>query len=429
MTAHAIGGGGGGGGAEGNPGTGGGGKGGYYASVVITKGAETTLNVVVGAGGAGGTSANGQFAPYGDHSSVTQGGTTVLRGLGGAGGETTTANSVNGAGATGSGNPVNNTPVGTTQFVGGNGGTGNFTSGAQGSGAGGGAAGPSGNGGNASVNVAGTGNGANAGAGAPGVGDSTNGAAAPSAGPVYGGGGGGAKANTNANRAGGAGRQGVIWFVYTIPDLSTTPSETVGVTDFVRVGLNLATRRAETVGVTESARRVVSLPIRPAETVSVAESATADAVLPVPPFRRPMRTVTRSPVTVLAASGGTIADGAWSPAGNVFDHVWATPFARATVSLSAFAATPALYGTVELWGQMRHVDGALDDTQPPDGARFFGRWSVAQVNALQRRTIIISLAGCEQVVFYLRNRCGAAIDLTTAMTVKLTPFATGVRNA
>lgn len=226
LTAHTIGGGGGGGAATGNPATGGGGKGGSYASVVITKGAETTLAVTIGAAGSAGV---GTAGGSGGASAVAQGGTTVVRGAGGGGGGIGSAGSTNGAGAT----TVNGTPTGTTTFVGGNGGTGNFTSGVQGSGAGGGAASTGGNGGAASVNVAGTGNGTNAGAGAAGVGNTLPGAAAPSAGPVYGGGGSGGKANSNTDQSGGAGRQGVVWLVYDdiLPQAVTTTAVTSGVAD------------------------------------------------------------------------------------------------------------------------------------------------------------------------------------------------------
>lgn len=207
LTAEGIGGGGGGGAASGNPATGGGGKGGGYAKVVVTKAAESTLTINIGALGTGGvsTAAGGNGTP----SEVVQGGSTVLRAPGGNGGAVGSANSTNGAGAT----AANGTAVGSTTFAGGNGGTGNFTSGVQGSGAGGGAAGPTSVGGAASVNTAGTAgtgtfvNGtAYQSAGSAGVGNNLAGIAAAN----YGGGGSGGKTIAAANQNGGNGAAGMI---------------------------------------------------------------------------------------------------------------------------------------------------------------------------------------------------------------------------
>jgi hypothetical protein len=206
--AEGLGAGGCGGAALGNPSSGGGGKGGGYAKKTITKGAESSMTITVGAGLA---NSNG-----GD-SGVQQGASVVMLAPGGAQASSAGSNSINSAGQTS--HP--STAIGDTTFAGGNGGTGNFTSGVQGSGAGGGAAGSTSVGGNGNVNVAGSaGTGAFAngvvysGAGAAGVGNSLAGAVGPSAGPVYGGAGSGGKANNNTDRLGGAGRQGVVVITY-----------------------------------------------------------------------------------------------------------------------------------------------------------------------------------------------------------------------
>jgi hypothetical protein len=162
VNIECIGGGGGGGTASGNPATGGGGKGGQYAFATVAKGAESSLDIT-----APGTSGPGN----GSAAFVSQSGTVVCRGLGGSGGAAASVNSTNGTGAT-TQNTVGGTIAGVGSVIrdGGNGGTGNFTSGVGGSGAGGGAAGSTSVGGAASGNTAGTAGGGDAGAGAVGVG-------------------------------------------------------------------------------------------------------------------------------------------------------------------------------------------------------------------------------------------------------------------
>jgi hypothetical protein len=233
VVCEALGGGGAGGGATGNPCTGGGGKGGSYAKVTLTKGAESVLDIIVGGGGAGG--AGGAIA-NGKHSTVTQNSVLKLRASGGAPGATATANSTNGTGA--STYYLSEAPIGDVTRLGGNGGTGDYTSGVGGSGGGGAAAHPSANGGNASANAGGT-NVAGAWAdgvfrsanGANGVGNSTAGAAAGGS-FLYGGGCSGGKANNNTDRDGGfasAGSvQGVVVLTWTDPPPFTTNQNTFG---------------------------------------------------------------------------------------------------------------------------------------------------------------------------------------------------------
>jgi len=85
---------------------------------------------------------------------------------------------------------------------------------------------------------------------------------------------------------------------------------------------------------------------------------------------------------------------------------------------------------------MKDVDGTDDDTDAPsgansNGARYFGSWYIAAADALQRRTIVISLEGVGNGVtvdFYIKN--GTAQNMNndggTNCVVKITPFSYGV---
>lgn len=114
----------------------------------------------------------------------------------------------------------------------------------------------------------------------------------------------------------------------------------------------------------------------------------------------------------------------------------AVPYARYAVAMAElpdWAAAPVAGTTVELWGVLLDTDGTDDDTDAPSGtasggARFFGAWVIAAADALQRRTITISLLGCQKVDFYIKN--GTAQNMNndggTACVVKVTPFEIGV---
>lgn len=104
-------------------------------------------------------------------------------------------------------------------------------------------------------------------------------------------------------------------------------------------------------------------------------------------------------------------------------------FAKAMIEMPDWAAAPVAGTTVELWGVLKDVDGTDDDTDAPSGtaqggARPFGSWVIAAADALQRRTITISLIGCEKVDFYIKN--GTAQNLNndggTNCVLKITPF-------
>ncbi len=108
------------------------------------------------------------------------------------------------------------------------------------------------------------------------------------------------------------------------------------------------------------------------------------------------------------------------------------PYALAMIEMPDWAAAPVLNTLVELWGVLFNTDGTDDDTDAPSGtsqggARFFGAWIVAAADALQRRTIVISLEGIIdsiEVAFYIKN--GTAQNMNndggTACVVKITPI-------
>lgn len=115
----------------------------------------------------------------------------------------------------------------------------------------------------------------------------------------------------------------------------------------------------------------------------------------------------------------------------------AVPLATHAVAMAEFpdwAAAPTAGTVVELWGVLLNTDGTDDDTDAPsgtasNGARAFGAWILDNADALQRRTIVISLEGVKDSVdFYIRNVSGQTMnnDGGTACVVKITPFSYGV---
>jgi len=107
-------------------------------------------------------------------------------------------------------------------------------------------------------------------------------------------------------------------------------------------------------------------------------------------------------------------------------------FAEAMLEAPDWAAAPVAGTVVSLWGVLKDTDGTDDDTDAPSGtasagARFFGAWVMAAVDALQRRTITINLNGCRLVDFYIQN--GTAQNMNndggTNAVVKIRPFTVG----
>jgi len=106
--------------------------------------------------------------------------------------------------------------------------------------------------------------------------------------------------------------------------------------------------------------------------------------------------------------------------------------ANAMLEMPDWASAPAAGTKIELWGVLKDTDGTDDDTDAPSGtasggARQFGAWTVAGVDALQRRTILIDTAGCNKIDFYLKNMTAVLMnnDGGTNCVVKVTPVAFG----
>lgn len=107
------------------------------------------------------------------------------------------------------------------------------------------------------------------------------------------------------------------------------------------------------------------------------------------------------------------------------------PRAVATLFVNDWAAAPVAGTVMELWGVLQDVDGTSDDTDTPSGtsqggARLFGQFYVAAVDAAQRRTININMVGVQKVNFYLKNGTAQQATNTVALTVTVTPVALGV---
>ena len=111
------------------------------------------------------------------------------------------------------------------------------------------------------------------------------------------------------------------------------------------------------------------------------------------------------------------------------------PYAQWAQAMGEFpdwTGAPPTNTVIELWGVLKDVDGTDDDTDPPsgansNGARFFGAWRMAVVDALQRRTIVISLEGVQRVDFYIRNLTTRGMTNTgVPCIVKIRPFSYGV---
>lgn len=108
-------------------------------------------------------------------------------------------------------------------------------------------------------------------------------------------------------------------------------------------------------------------------------------------------------------------------------------YAEAMMEAPDWAAAPVAGTVVSLWGVLIDTDGTDDDTDAPSGtanggARFFGAWTIAAADALQRRTITISLLGVRKCNFYTKNETAQNMnnDAGTNHVVKITPFAIGV---
>lgn len=106
--------------------------------------------------------------------------------------------------------------------------------------------------------------------------------------------------------------------------------------------------------------------------------------------------------------------------------------AKVVAQFPDWAAAPTANSYVELWGVLKDVDGTSDDTDAPsganaNGARYFDAFRLDDVDALQRRTLIIDVFGMEKIDFYIKNGSGQNMnnDAGTSCVVKVTPLAFG----
>lgn len=112
------------------------------------------------------------------------------------------------------------------------------------------------------------------------------------------------------------------------------------------------------------------------------------------------------------------------------------PLAIAMAEFPDWGAAPVAGTIVELWGLLKDVDSTDDDTGAPSGtasggARYFGAWVIEAADALQRRTIVISLEGITNSItvdFYIKNVTAQNMnnDGGTNAVVKITPFTYGI---
>lgn len=105
------------------------------------------------------------------------------------------------------------------------------------------------------------------------------------------------------------------------------------------------------------------------------------------------------------------------------------PFAKVTAQFPDWGAAPTALSVVSLWMVRKNTDGTSDDTDAPSGtgsggAEWVGNFIIAAVDALQRRTIVIDLAGVSAADFYIKNESGQNMnnDAGTSCVVKVQPF-------
>lgn len=136
-------------------------------------------------------------------------------------------------------------------------------------------------------------------------------------------------------------------------------------------------------------------------------------------------------------TASNVTAGNFSATTTIFDNTSdaAVPYARwgvATLFVNDWGGIPTAGGTVDLYGVLQDVDSTSDDTDAPattvvGGAKYFGSWVIAGVDAAQRRTIVIDLLGVKKCSFYYKNATSQTATNTGAnSTVKITPFSYGV---
>jgi len=143
-----------------------------------------------------------------------------------------------------------------------------------------------------------------------------------------------------------------------------------------------------------------------------------------------------SPTTVISTATDIAAAAFSGSPASTFNNASNDTHAVAMAEFPDWAAAPVANTVVDLYGLLKDVDSTDDDTDAPSGsaaggARYFGSWVIAAADALQRRTIVISLEGISSAMnvdFYIRN--GTAQNMNndggTSCVVKITPFSYGI---
>lgn len=105
------------------------------------------------------------------------------------------------------------------------------------------------------------------------------------------------------------------------------------------------------------------------------------------------------------------------------------PLALVMAEFPDWGAAPTDLSTVDLYMVRTDVDGTDDDTTTPattdtEGAEFCGSFVLNNDDELQRKTIVISLAGVQKCKFYVKNNSGQNMnnDGGTNFVMKVTPF-------
>lgn len=152
----------------------------------------------------------------------------------------------------------------------------------------------------------------------------------------------------------------------------------------------------------------------------------------------PARQIFGTPQTVINTTSNIAAGNFSGAPAAVFDNTTdaSVPYARYAIATAQFpdwAAVPVAGTLIELWGVLIDTDGTSDDTDAPSGsaskgARYYGSFPVSDVDALQRRTITISLLGVQKVNYYLKNGTAQSMNngAGTNCVLMVTPFDVGV---
>lgn len=135
--------------------------------------------------------------------------------------------------------------------------------------------------------------------------------------------------------------------------------------------------------------------------------------------------------TDIAAGQFSSAIGTWDNSSD--GTVPHAPSALATLEIGDFGAAPVLNEVFELWGVRQNTQSTNDDTGDPSGAdinsaEHYCNFELEDVDALQRITREISVYGCREIKFFIRNSSSQTGNFDSGAPLKLYiwPFAPAV---